>query len=82
MSGGRRRTNIDGMTNNVNTVKKLHRSTGDRMISGVCGGWADYLGVDASILRIAMVAATVLTGGAAALVYAACWFITPEDAAE
>lgn len=67
------------MTNNVNTAKKLRRSTKDRMISGVCGGWADYLGVDASILRIAVVAATVFTGGAAALVYAACWLITPED---
>ncbi|TNC28104.1 PspC domain-containing protein [Amycolatopsis alkalitolerans] len=70
------------MTNNVNTIKKLRRSTSDRMIAGVCGGWAEYLGVDASILRIAMVALTVFSGGAAALVYGACWFITPEDTAE
>ena len=67
------------MTNTVNATKKLYRSTSDRMISGVCGGWADYLGVDASLLRIGLVAATVFTGGGAALVYAACWFITPED---
>ncbi|GHF73650.1 phage shock protein PspC (stress-responsive transcriptional regulator) [Amycolatopsis bartoniae] len=70
------------MTNNVNTIKKLRRSTSDRMVSGVCGGWADYLGVDVSILRIAMVAAAVFTGGAAAIVYAACWFLTPEDSEE
>ncbi|WP_236796473.1 PspC domain-containing protein [Amycolatopsis sp. GM8] len=70
------------MTNNVDTAKKLRRSSSDRMISGVCGGWAEYLGADASIVRIALVAATIFTGGAAALVYAACWFITPEDTAE
>lgn len=70
------------MTNNANTIKKLHRSSTDRMISGVCAGWADYLGVDVTILRIGMVAATVFTGGAAALVYAACWLVTPEDTAE
>ncbi|MTD56699.1 PspC domain-containing protein [Amycolatopsis pithecellobii] len=70
------------MTNNVSTAKKLYRSTSDRMISGVCGGWAEYLGVDPAILRIATVAATVFSGGAVALVYAACWLITPEDTAE
>ena len=70
------------MTETVNAVKNLRRSTGDRMISGVCGGWAEYLGVDASILRIGLVAATVFTGGAAALVYGACWLITPEETAE
>jgi phage shock protein PspC (stress-responsive transcriptional regulator) len=73
---------MDGMTNNVNTIKKLRRSSTDRMVSGVCAGWADYLGVDVSILRIAMVAITVFSGGAAAIVYAACWFLTPEDTAE
>jgi phage shock protein C len=82
MSAGPRRPTIDGMTNNVNTIKKLRRSSSDRMISGVCGGWAEYLGVDASILRIATVAATVFSGGAVALVYAACLFLTPEDTTE
>lgn len=70
------------MTNNVTTIKKLRRSSTDRMVSGVCGGWAEYLGVDAAVVRIIMVAATVFTGGAAALVYAACWFLVPEDAEE
>lgn len=70
------------MTNNANTIKSLRRSSTDRMVAGVCAGWADYLGVDVSIVRIGMVAATVFSGGAAAIVYAACWFLTPEDAAE
>lgn len=70
------------MNNTANTVKKLHRSTSDRMVAGVCGGWADYLGVDPSILRIGLVAATILGAGAPILVYAACWVLTPEDNAE
>ncbi|KAA9161827.1 PspC domain-containing protein [Amycolatopsis acidicola] len=66
------------MTNTANTVKKLHRSTSDRMVAGVCGGWADYLGVDPSLLRIGLVAATVLGAGAPILIYAAAWVLTPE----
>lgn len=73
---------MDVMTNNVNTIKKLRRSSGDRMVSGVCGGWAEYLGVDASVVRIIMVAATVLGAGTPAIVYAACWFLMPEDTQE
>ncbi|PXY31013.1 PspC domain-containing protein [Prauserella muralis] len=66
------------MTNNV-TVKKLRRSTTDRMLSGVCGGWARYLGVDAAIIRIGLVATTIFGLGTPVLVYAACWLLMPED---
>lgn len=66
------------MTNTANGTKKLHRSTEDRMLAGVCAGWADYLGVDPNLIRIGMVAATVLGIGAPALIYAACWVLTPE----
>ncbi|GAA5155426.1 MULTISPECIES: PspC domain-containing protein [Amycolatopsis] len=70
------------MTNSVHTTRKLRRSTTDRMLSGVCAGWADYLGVDVSVVRIAAVAATVFSAGTAAIIYAACWLLTPEDTAE
>lgn len=66
------------MTNNVNT-KKLRRSSTDKMIAGVCGGWARLLGVDAPILRILLVAATVLGAGTPILLYAICWLLMPED---
>ncbi len=51
------------------------------MISGVCGGAAALLGVDAALLRIALVAATVLGFGAGALIYLACWVLVPEEPA-
>ncbi|MEU6647150.1 PspC domain-containing protein [Saccharomonospora sp. NPDC046836] len=66
------------MTNNT-TVKKLRRSRSDRMLAGVCGGWARMLGVDAAILRIAFVATTIFGLGTPVLLYAACWILMPEE---
>jgi phage shock protein C len=60
-------------------TKKLRRSSTDRMLAGVCGGWAEMLGVDAAILRIVFVAATIFGVGAPALLYAVCWILMPED---
>jgi phage shock protein C len=49
------------------------------MLGGVCGGAAQALGVDAAILRIGLVAATVLGFGAGAVIYLACWLLVPEE---
>lgn len=71
------------MTNPTETIyqpqtKKLYRSRTDRMITGVCGGWADYLGVDPAMVRIATVAAAALTAGLMIPVYLAAVLLTPE----
>ena len=57
----------------------LRRSRTDRMLGGVCGGLAASLGADAALLRVLVVALTVITGGAAAIVYVAAWVLAPED---
>ena len=57
----------------------LRRSRTDRMLGGVCGGLAASLGADAALLRVLLVALTVITGGAAAIVYVAAWALAPED---
>jgi phage shock protein C len=69
------------MTNSVYTpeTKKLRRSRSDKMLTGVCGGWATYLGIDANVLRIGMVAAVFLSVGIAIPVYIAAAILTPED---
>ncbi|MPY77236.1 MAG: PspC domain-containing protein [Actinophytocola sp.] len=69
------------MTQDVNAsgVKRLRRSSTDKMIAGVCGGWAQYLGVDAALLRIMLVATTLFGMGAPIVVYAACWVLMPQD---
>lgn len=33
-------------------MKKLYKSSTDRKIAGVCGGIAEYLGVDSTLVRI------------------------------
>jgi phage shock protein C len=58
---------------------KLRRSRDDRMIAGVCGGLARTFGIDAAIVRIALVAATLLGFGTGAVVYVICCFLMPED---
>jgi phage shock protein PspC (stress-responsive transcriptional regulator) len=71
------------MTNNVyspeTTAKKLRRSRDGRMLSGVCAGWARYLGVDVTLVRVALVAATFFGFGATIPIYIAAWILTPEE---
>jgi phage shock protein PspC (stress-responsive transcriptional regulator) len=57
----------------------LRRSRTDRMLAGVCGGLAEAMGADAALLRVLVVALTLITGGAAAIVYVAAWVLAPED---
>jgi len=69
------------MTNSVYTpeTKKLRRSRSDKMLTGVCGGWAAYLGIDANVLRIGLVAAVFLSVGIAIPIYVAAAILTPEE---
>jgi phage shock protein C len=70
------------MTNSVytpETTKKLRRSRTDKMLTGVCGGWSTYLGIDANVLRIGMVAAVFLSVGIAIPIYVAAAILTPEE---
>ncbi|NMB26900.1 MAG: PspC domain-containing protein [Tissierellia bacterium] len=61
-------------------AKKLYLSTEDRKISGVCGGIAEYLNVDSTVIRIAWVLFSIFTammfGGIIAYIVAA--IIIPE----
>ena len=43
------------------TTKKLYLSN-DRKLAGVCGGIALYLGVDPTLIRLAWIVGTVITG--------------------
>lgn len=59
--------------------RRFRRSRSERMIAGVCGGLAELLDVDATIVRIVLVAATLLGFGVGFLLYLACWIIVPEQ---
>jgi len=57
--------------------KKLFKSNTDRKICGVCGGIAEYFGVDATLIRLAWVFVALL-GGTGLLAYIIAAIIMPE----
>ena len=56
--------------------KKLVRSA-NKKLAGVCGGLAEYFGLDASIVRIVWLIC-VLCGGFVLLAYLIMWIVMPE----
>lgn len=58
--------------------KRLTRSS-DKMIGGVCGGIAEYLGWDPTAVRVAWVLLTFFTVFSGVVVYLIFWLIMPED---
>ena len=60
--------------------RRLQRSRTDRKLAGVLGGWAAYLGLDPSLVRIAYVILTILTGFVpGTLLYVLMAFIVPAE---
>jgi len=59
--------------------KRLVRSETDRTIAGVCGGLADYFGVDSTIVRLVCVIAAIYPGAVifGVIAYLIAWFIIP-----
>ena len=60
------------------SAKRLYRSRQDCMIAGVCGGLAEYLDVDPSLVRLVVIL-TVFLGGVGLLLYFVAWLIVPEN---
>ncbi|MDF2844394.1 MAG: DNA-binding transcriptional activator PspC [Herbinix sp.] len=58
--------------------KKLYRSTSDKMISGVCGGLANYLNIDATVIRLLWVVLG-LTAGFGIIAYIIAAIIIPSQ---
>lgn len=60
--------------------KKLYRSRTDRKVGGVLGGAADYLNIDANLLRLVYVMLTLFTAmWAGFLLYIIAMIIVPEE---
>ena len=45
----------------MNSPRRLTRSRNDRMLAGICGGLANYLDVDPTIVRLVFALATFFT---------------------
>ena len=60
-------------------AKRLIRSQDDKWVSGVCGGIARYLGVDANLVRLLVVIGTVLGFGSLIVAYIVAWILMPAE---
>ena len=59
--------------------KALTRSRTDRMIAGVCGGLAAWLGWDPTVVRVAYIVLSVCSAAfPGILVYIVLWLVMPE----
>ena len=56
--------------------KKLYRSKKDKQLAGVCGGLAEYINIDVTVVRLIWVLLAVF--GAGILAYIICALIIPE----
>ena len=58
--------------------KRLHRSRSEKMIAGVCGGIAEYMDMDPTIVRVLWVLVAFLAG-TGILLYLILWVVMPLD---
>jgi phage shock protein C len=57
---------------------RLERSTTNRVIGGVCGGIAEYLAVDATLVRVVFVFTGFITAGLFILAYIVLLVLMPQ----
>jgi phage shock protein C len=58
--------------------KRLLRSRADRKVAGVCAGFAEYFDVDVTLVRLAWLIVSLMTG-VGLLAYPVAWIVMPEE---
>lgn len=58
--------------------KRLYRSEKDRKLTGVCGGVAEYFGIDPTLVRLGMAIVSCFWG-TGIIVYIVSSFIIPNE---
>ena len=58
-------------------MKRLTRSN-NKMIAGVCSGFAEYYNIDPTLVRVIFAGITILSMGTGLLVYLAAWMLMPK----
>ncbi len=59
-------------------TKRLSRTSGDKVIGGVCGGIAKFTNIDPTLLRVATMLC-VIFGGLSLWIYIILWLFMPLD---
>ncbi len=60
-------------------LRRLTRSQNNRMLAGVCGGIAEYFGIDATVVRLLWTMLSLLTIWPGIVAYILAWIIVPAD---
>ena len=61
-------------------MKKLFKSRDQRMLSGVCGGIAQYLNIDPTVVRIIWALVSVFSAAVPGLlIYIICAIVIPDE---
>jgi len=62
------------------TSNPLRRTSRNKVLAGVCGGLAEWLGWDATLVRILYVVVSILSVAfPGILVYVVLWIVMPKD---
>ncbi len=72
---------VSNKNGGMKTTGRIHKSVKDKKIAGVCGGIAEYLNADPTIIRLVF-ALLVLGWGTGVLAYIVCALILPEGDSE
>ena len=59
--------------------RDLHRSTTNKMLTGVCGGLGEFLGIDATIIRLVMLVLVIPFSLVIGLLYLMLALILPAE---
>ena len=59
--------------------RKLYRSRTNRWIFGVCGGLAEFFGIDPIVVRLVFIIGALLGFGSFILIYIVMFFVVPEE---
>lgn len=62
-------------------MKKLYRSRKDSKLFGLCGGLAELLNVDSTLLRVVLLVTTFFTGGTLIPIYFIACLVIPKEPA-
>jgi len=62
--------------------KKLRLANKDKVLGGVCGGVAEYVSIDSTVIRLAWILIGLLSGASIFIVlafYFFCWALIPSS---
>lgn len=59
-------------------VKKLYKSSSNRVLGGVCGGIGEYFNIDPTVIRLLWVIMTLWHPAVGILGYLLAWLVMPK----